>query len=154
MTNIQDGALTIWRPIKYGGHYENIRHIPYRTKSYKPLTQKAQDNTYINIRAKTPIKSNLIYRCWFTENSETVLKGVIYGKPKQIKQTTQSYQEWVNLKVNSQLWSKQRWWPNPIWRKPTWRKFQYGGKSNMADILINKGNIDNFVSWHILTTQL
>ena len=55
------------------------------------MTDKAQDNTYINIRAKTPIKSNLIYKYWFTENSETVLKDVIYGKPKQIRQTTQFF---------------------------------------------------------------
>ena len=41
--------------------------------------------------AKTPIKSNLIYKYWFTENSETVLKDVIYGKPKQIRQTTQFF---------------------------------------------------------------
>ena len=25
------------------------------------------------------------------------------GKPKQIKETTQSYREWVNIKVNAQL---------------------------------------------------
>ena len=31
------------------------------------------------------------------ENSETVLKDVIYGKPKQIRPTTQSYEEWVNI---------------------------------------------------------
>ena len=29
--------------------------------------------------------------CWFMENSEAVLKYVIYGKPKQIRQATQSY---------------------------------------------------------------
>ena len=55
------------------------------------MRDKAQDNTYINIRAKTQIKPNVIYKFWFTEDSETVLKDVIYGKPKQISQTTQSY---------------------------------------------------------------
>ena len=89
------------------------------------------------------------------ENSETVLKDVIYGKPKQIRPTTQSYEEWVNIKVNSQLiMIKERWCPIPIWRKPTWRKFQYGGNSNKADILRNKGNIDNFVFRRISNTQL
>ena len=67
------------------------------------MTDKAQDNTHINIRAKTSIKSNLIYKFWFMENRETVLKDVIYGKPKQIRPETQSYEEWVNIKVNSQL---------------------------------------------------
>ena len=91
MADIQDGAQQIWRPIKYDGHYENVQHISYRTKSYQLTTDKAQDNTYINIRAKAPIKSNLIYKFWFTEDSETVLKDVIYGKLKQIRSTTQSY---------------------------------------------------------------
>ena len=78
-------------PNRYGGQYENVQHISYRTISYQLTTDKAQDNTYINIRAKTPIKSHLIYKYWFTENSETVLKDVIYGKPKQIRQTTQFF---------------------------------------------------------------
>ena len=37
---------------------------------------------------------------------------------------------------------------------PIWRESQYGGKSNMADILQNKANIDNFVFRRISTTQL
>ena len=42
-------------------------------------------------RTKTPIKSDLIYKCWFTEDSKTVLKDVIYGKLKQISKTAQYY---------------------------------------------------------------
>ena len=74
-------------PNKYGGQSNmaditktsNISHI--EQNHIKLTTDKAQDNTYINIRAKTQIKSNLIYKFWF----------VIYGKPKQIRQTTQFF---------------------------------------------------------------
>ena len=77
LTNM--AANQIWR---------TLRKRPIYLISNKII---AQDNTYIHIRAKTPIKSNLLYKCWFTEDSETVLKDVIYGKPKQIRPTTQSY---------------------------------------------------------------
>ena len=89
------------------------------------------------------------------ENSETVLKDVIYVKPKQIRPTTQSYEEWVNIKVNSQLitiktkmMSKSNMAETNMAEIPIWREY------NMADILRNKGNIDNFVFRHISTTQL
>ena len=58
----------------------NLNHIDYR-----------QTNTYINIMAKTSIKSNVIDKYWFNENGETVLTDAIYGKPKKIKKTTLSY---------------------------------------------------------------
>ena len=96
----------------------------------------AQDNTYIHIRAKTPIKSNLLYKCWFTENSETVLKVVIYGKPKQFRPTTQSSEEWVNIKVNSKLittktkmMSRSNMAKTNMTEIPMWREFQHGWHS-------------------------
>ena len=55
------------------------------------MTGKTQDNTHMIIRAKTAIKAHLIYNYLFTENSETVLREVMYGKPNRIIQTTQSY---------------------------------------------------------------
>ena len=89
------------------------------------------------------------------ENSETVLKDVIYGKPKQIRPTTQSYEEWVNIKVNSQLittqtnmMSKSNMAKTNMAEIPIWRE------SNMADIPRNKGNSNNFVFRHISTTQM
>ena len=100
------------------------------------MTDKAQDNTYINIRAKTPIKSNLIYKFWFTEDSETVWKDVIYGKPKQIRPTTQPYEGWVNIKVNSKLitiktkmMSKSNMAETNMAKIPIWREFQHGWHS-------------------------
>ena len=137
MADIQDGAWQIWRPIKYGEHYKNVQHISYRTKSYQLTTDKAQDNTYIIIRAKTQIKSNLIYyNYWFTENSETGLKDIIYGKPKQIRPTTQSYKEWVNIKVNYQLimittkmMCKSNMAETNMAEIPIWRETQHGWHS-------------------------
>ena len=104
----------------------------------------------MNIRAETPIKSNLLYNFWFTENSETVLKDVIYGKPKQIRQTIQFFLDWVNIKVNSQLimmktkmMSKSNMAETNMAEIPIWRE------SKMADIPRNKGNSNNFVFRHI-----
>ena len=74
----------------------NIQHVSYQTKSYKLTTDKAQDNTYINIRANTPMKFNLLNKYWFTEESDIVLKDLT-------RKTTQCYYEWVNITINSQL---------------------------------------------------
>ena len=38
---------------------------------------KAQDITCINNRANTPIKSQIIYKWWFKENSKTVLSQML-----------------------------------------------------------------------------
>ena len=103
------------------------------------MTDKAQDNTYINIRAKTPIKSNLIiYKCWFTENSETVLKDAIYVKPKHMKQTTQSYLEGVNIKVNSKLIKKNQN-KNDV-------QIQYGG--NQHDVNSNMSGNSTWLTFY------
>ena len=74
-------------PNQYGGQ-SNMADI---TKTFNisyielnNINEKAQDNTYIKIGAKPPIKSNLLYKCWFTEDSETVLKDVISGKPNRV----------------------------------------------------------------------
>ena len=121
-------------PNQYGGQSniaDNITNIPYRTKSYKLMTEKAQDNTYIHIRAKTPIKSNLIYMFWFTENSETVLKDVIYGKPKQIRPTAQSYIK-VNFQVimiKTKTMSKNNMAETNRAEIPIWREIQHGWHS-------------------------
>ena len=87
MADNQDGAQTIWRPSNIADSATNAKHILYRTKSYRLTTDEAQDNTYTNIRAKTPIKALLIKKCLFPEDSKTVLKDVIYGNPKQIRKT-------------------------------------------------------------------
>ena len=70
------------------------------------------------------------------ENSEIVLKDVIYGKPKQIRPTTQSYEEWVNIKVNSKLiaiktkmMSRSNMAETNIAEIPIWREFQHGWHS-------------------------
>ena len=70
------------------------------------------------------------------ENSETVWKDEIYGKPKQIRPTTQSYEECVNIKVNSQLimikttmMSKSNMAETNMAEIPIWREFQHGWHS-------------------------